>query len=78
MRWGFFRDSCNREICWRSNSVGCYTYSESISSSGLGSKKYYHDSCDDGYYDTYRDGDYGDDRYDSDDDYAVGVENVGK
>ena len=39
-------------------------------------KKYYHDSYDDGYDDVYMDGDYDYDRYDSDDDYAAGVDDA--
>ena len=34
------------------------------------------DSYDDGYDDVYMDGDYDDDRYDSDDDYAAGVDDA--
>lgn len=56
--------------------IASYTYSGSSSSSSSGSKKYYHDSYDDGYDDVYMDGDYDYDRYDSDDDYAAGVDDA--
>lgn len=58
------------------NSSSSSGSSTDSSSSSYGSKKYYHDSYDDGYDDVYMDGDYDYDRYDSDDDYAAGVDDA--
>ena len=51
-------------------------YTNSGNSGSSTTKHYYYDSYDDGYDDIYMDGDYDSDRYDTDDDYAEGVDDA--
>ncbi len=50
--------------------------SSSNSSSSKYNSNHSHDSYDDGYDDVYMDGDYDQDRYERDDDYATGVDDA--
>ena len=62
-----------------SNSSGSSSNSGSSSSSykpSSSSSSHSHDSYDSGYDDVYMDGDYDQDRYDRDDDYATGVDDA--
>ena len=85
------KSGCNREAakgsayCWvhrpsRSSTKSSTSYSSksSYSSSYSSSKKSYktYDSYDDGYDAIYDDDDYDEDRYDSDPDYAAGVDDA--
>ena len=51
-------------------------YTNSGNSGSSTTKHYYYDSYDDGYDDIYMDGDYDSDRYDTDADYAEGVDDA--
>ena len=85
------KSGCNREAakdsayCWvhrpsKSSTKSSTSYSSrsSYSSSYSSSKKSYktYDSYDDGYDAIYDDDDYDEDRYDSDPDYAAGVDDA--
>ena len=85
------KDGCTREAdkdsayCWvhrpsksSTKSSASYSSKSSYSSSYSSSKKSYktYDSYDDGYDAIYDDDDYDEDRYDSDPDYAAGVDDA--
>lgn len=85
------KSGCNREAakgsayCWvhrpsksSTKSSTSYSSKSSYSSSYSSSKKSYktYDSYDDGYDAIYDDDDYDEDRYDSDPDYAAGVDDA--
>ena len=85
------KDGCTREAdkdsayCWvhrpsksSTKSSTSYSSKSSYSSSYSSSKKSYktYDSYDDGYDAIYDDDDYDEDRYDSDPDYAAGVDDA--
>ena len=85
------KSGCNREAdkdsayCWvhrpsksSTKSSTSYSSKSSYSSSYTNSKKSYktYDSYDDGYDAIYDDDDYDEDRYDSDPDYAAGVDDA--
>ena len=85
------KDGCTREAdkdsayCWvhrpsksSTKSSTSYSSKSSYSSSYTSSKKSYktYDSYDDGYDAIYDDDDYDEDRYDSDPDYAAGVDDA--
>ena len=55
---------------------GSKTKTSGSTYSGSSKKSSYYDSYDDGYDDVYMDGDYDYDRYDSDPDYADGVDDA--
>lgn len=62
-----------------SHTTSSSTTSSSSSSNSSSSKynsNHSHDSYDDGYDDVYMDGDYDQDRYERDDDYATGVDDA--
>ena len=85
------KDGCTREAdkdsayCWvhrpsksSTKSSASYSSKSSYSSSYTSNKKSYktYDSYDDGYDAIYDDDDYDEDRYDSDPDYAAGVDDA--
>lgn len=78
-RYSSYRSSAYHSKYSESSSTGNSentnrSYSNSTKKNGSGKRTY--DSYDDGYDDIYMDGDYDYDRYDSDSDYADGVDDA--